>query len=98
MRVQRNANSLVKDFLASSATDITVEWTPPYASLKKLRDMFRLSETGTTTGAVQRYTTDLYRTGFCGESGPVQPSKFDRKANGVVRASCRPEKEIPLQG
>jgi hypothetical protein len=41
MHVQRNVNNLVKDFLASSATDITVEWTPPYASLKKLRDMGR---------------------------------------------------------
>jgi hypothetical protein len=35
MRVAGNANNAVKDFLASEDTDLTMEWCPPYASLKK---------------------------------------------------------------
>jgi hypothetical protein len=39
MRVQKNANNAVKAFIASDKTDQTIDLYPPYASLKKLRDM-----------------------------------------------------------
>jgi hypothetical protein len=79
MRVQRNANNMVKDFLASSATDITVEWTPPYASLKKLRDMgrsvskdtpirIRMVKVVLETGETEVLITNLYDTAVYSEA------------------------------
>ena len=71
MRVSSNANNAVKDFLASESTDLTVEWNPPYASLKKLRDMrfrvnkrtsikIRLVKILLDTGETEVLVTNLY--------------------------------------
>jgi hypothetical protein len=73
MRVSSNSNNAVKDFLASEATDLTIEWIPPYASLKKLRDMgysvntrtlvkIRLVKILLDTGETEVLVTNLYDT------------------------------------
>jgi hypothetical protein len=73
MRVQRNANNAVRDFLASEATDITTDWTPPYASLTKLKDMgrnvtkdtpirIRMVKVVLETGETEVLITSLYDT------------------------------------
>jgi hypothetical protein len=73
MRVSNNANNAVKDFLASEATDLTIEWSPPYTSVKKLRDMgftvnkhtpvkIRLVKISLDTGETEVLVTDLYDT------------------------------------
>ena len=73
MRVSSNANNAVKDFLASEATDLTIDWYPPYASLKKLRDMrysvnkrtsvkIRLVKILLDTGETEVLVTNLYDT------------------------------------
>jgi hypothetical protein len=78
MQVQRNANNMVKDFLASEATDITVEWTPPDASLKKMRDMgksvdkdtrirVRMVKVALETGGTEVLITSLYDTALYSE-------------------------------
>ncbi|MDR2691161.1 MAG: IS4 family transposase [Dysgonamonadaceae bacterium] len=78
MRVQRNANNMVRDFLASEATDITIEWAPPSTSLKKLRDMGRAISKDTLirvrmvkvvldTGETEVLITNLYETDVYGE-------------------------------
>jgi hypothetical protein len=71
MRVSSNANNAVKTFLASEATDLTIEWCPPYASLKKLRDRgysvnkrtpvrIRLVKILLDTGETEVLVTNLY--------------------------------------
>jgi hypothetical protein len=73
MRTASNANNAVKDFLASQATDLTIEWCPPYASLKKLRDRgfavskhtaikIRMLKVVLSTGETEVLVTNLYDT------------------------------------
>ena len=73
MRVASNANNAVKDFLASQATDLTIEWCPPYSSLKKLKDMgfsiskdtaikIRMVKIVLNTGETEALVTNLYDT------------------------------------
>jgi len=73
MRASCNANNTVKDFLASKATDITVEIYPPDSSLKKLREMdlaiskatpvkIRLVKVLLDTGEIEVLITNLYDT------------------------------------
>ena len=73
MRVASNANNAVKDFFSSEATDLTIEWRSPYASLKKLKDMrysvntrtlikIRLVKILLDTGETEVLVTNLYDT------------------------------------
>jgi hypothetical protein len=73
MRVASNANNAVKNFLTSQETDLTIEWCPPYASLKKLRDMgftiskhtpikIRMVKIVLDTGGTEVLVTNLYDT------------------------------------
>jgi hypothetical protein len=74
MRMASNANNAVKDFLASSETDRTIDWRIPYKSLKRLVDMgFAVSKESTvkirmvkvllSTGETEVLVTNLYDTG-----------------------------------
>jgi hypothetical protein len=90
MRVQRNANNRVKDFLSSEATDITAEWTPPYVSLKKLSDVgrsvckdtrirVRMVKVVLETGETEVLITNLYDTALYSEEdlqSPATPLPF----------------------
>jgi hypothetical protein len=71
MRAASNANNTVKTFLAGKETDLTLEFYPPYASLKKLRDMgvniskqtpvkIRLVKVMLNTGEIEVLITNLY--------------------------------------
>jgi len=73
MRISSHANNAVKAFLASQETDATVAWCPPYASLKRLRDMgltiskhtpikVRLVKVALATGETEVVVTSLYDT------------------------------------
>jgi hypothetical protein len=73
MRVSSNANNAVKNFFVSPESDITIEWRPPYASLKKLRDMgfiiskhesikIRMVKVVLDTGETEVLITNLYET------------------------------------
>jgi hypothetical protein len=73
MRVPSNSNNAVKRFLESEATDLTIEWCPPYSSLKKLRDMdfsltkqtfirIRMVKVLLDTGETEVLITNLYDT------------------------------------
>ena len=70
MRIANN-NNAVKNFLASQETDLTIDWCPPYGSLKKLRDMgftiskhtsikIRLVKIALETGETEVLVTNLY--------------------------------------
>jgi hypothetical protein len=71
MRAANNANNLIKDFLAGSEQDITLDFFPPYSSLKKLRDAgrniskrtsvkIRLVKIVLETGETEVLVTNLY--------------------------------------
>ena len=73
IRAACNANNVVKAFLASKETDLTIDFYPPYPSLKKLRDMgieiskesavkIRLVKVELSTGEVEVLVTNLYDT------------------------------------
>ncbi len=73
IRAACNANNLIKNFLASKEEDITLDFYPPYSSLKKLRDTglniskntavkIRLVKVLLETGETEVLVTNLYET------------------------------------
>ncbi len=73
MRAASNANNMISDFLASTEQDITLDFYPPYPSLKKLRDSgrdiskrtpvkIRLVKIALETGETEILVTNLYDT------------------------------------
>lgn len=73
MRLQRNTNNAVKRFIDSKDTDITIDFYPPYSSLKELRDRgvkinkrtpirVRMVKVLLDTGETEVLITNLYDT------------------------------------
>lgn len=73
IRAASNANNVIKNFLAGKEKDITLDFYPPYPSLKKLRDAgidiskstavkIRLVKVLLKTGETEVLVTNLYET------------------------------------